>query len=114
MKKNCIAYEKIAFISLYKIKTHICFRVSHRDMNNLQACVVKELETCADPTPANIVDSIFNFIKRVTPCKDVLNAQSAAATGNGATRVSGTFAAVLVILSAIVSCSRQDFFGMVA
>ncbi|XP_011155600.1 27 kDa hemolymph protein [Solenopsis invicta] len=52
-----------------------------RDMNTLQSCVVAELEKCSDPTPANIMDSIFNFIKRVTPCENLLNAQSAAATG---------------------------------
>ncbi|XP_032680817.1 27 kDa hemolymph protein-like [Odontomachus brunneus] len=87
------------------------------DMNNLQACVVKELETCTDPTPANIVDSIFNFVKKVTPCENILNAQSAAATADGtsgAPRVSGAFTVALVILSAIVSCSKQNFFGMIA
>ncbi|XP_014475442.1 PREDICTED: 27 kDa hemolymph protein-like [Dinoponera quadriceps] len=88
------------------------------DMNNLQACMVKELETCPDPTPANIVDSIFNFIKRVTPCENLLNAQSAAATGSGgsgAPRLSSAFTAALVLLSTIASCSRQNyFFGAIA
>lgn len=102
--------------SLHKMKNLL----SHREMNNLQACVVKELETCTDPTPANIVDSIFNYIKKVTPCEGVLNAQSAAATGtegsSGAPRVSGALTAVLVILSAIASsCSRQNYFlGVIA
>lgn len=41
-------------------------------MHRLQACVVKELENCADPTPANLVDSIFNFVKKVTPCQTIL------------------------------------------
>ncbi|XP_011152994.1 27 kDa hemolymph protein isoform X2 [Harpegnathos saltator] len=89
------------------------------DMSNLQACMVKELETCTDPTPANIVDSIFNFIKRVTPCENLLNAQSAAATGkgasgNGAPRVSGAFTAVLVILSVVASCRQNYLFGAIA
>ena len=39
-----------------------------RDFFKLQKCVVKELEKCKEPTPANIVDSLFNFIKKVTPC----------------------------------------------
>ena len=41
-------------------------------MVKLQDCVVKELETCEDPTPANIADSLFNFVKRVTPCEKLL------------------------------------------
>jgi len=39
-----------------------------QDFFELQKCVVKELEKCKEPTPANIVDSLFNFIKKVTPC----------------------------------------------
>lgn len=46
-------------------------------MNSLQACVVNELEKCPDPTPANIMDSIFNFIKRVTPCENLLGETAA-------------------------------------
>lgn len=47
-------------------------------MSKLQTCVVKELEKCSDPTPANIVDSIFNFIRRVTPCQNLITVQNAA------------------------------------
>ena len=49
-------------------------------MSKLQTCVVKELEKCSDPTPANIVDSIFNFIRRVTPCQNLVTVQNAAAS----------------------------------
>lgn len=37
-------------------------------MTELQKCVVKALETCTEPTPANIVDSMFNFVRKMTPC----------------------------------------------
>jgi len=37
-------------------------------MADLQTCVVKALETCSEPTPANIVDSMFNFVRKMTPC----------------------------------------------
>ena len=37
-------------------------------MDDLQKCVVKALETCSEPTPANIVDSMFNFVRKMTPC----------------------------------------------
>lgn len=82
--------------------------ILHRDMTNLQACLVAELEKCTDPTPANIVDSIFNFIKRVTPCENLLNAQTAAATGTqtaGASQVLSVFS-IVAILSTIISYSN--------
>ncbi|XP_076237186.1 27 kDa hemolymph protein-like [Calliopsis andreniformis] len=48
------------------------------DISVVQGCIVRELEKCSDPTPANIVDSIFNFILRVTPCKKLMAIESAA------------------------------------
>lgn len=50
------------------------------DISTVQSCIVKELEKCSDPTPANIVDSIFNFILRATPCKTMVAALNAAPT----------------------------------
>ncbi|XP_011501440.1 PREDICTED: 27 kDa hemolymph protein-like [Ceratosolen solmsi marchali] len=43
-----------------------------RNMDKLQTCVVTALEGCDDPTPANLLDSIFNYIKKVTPCEKML------------------------------------------
>ncbi|KAF2904448.1 hypothetical protein ILUMI_01729 [Ignelater luminosus] len=40
------------------------------DFSKLQTCVVEALEGCEDSTPANIVDALFKFIRRVSPCKD--------------------------------------------
>ncbi|KAL0121920.1 hypothetical protein PUN28_007011 [Cardiocondyla obscurior] len=68
-----------------------------RDMTLLQTCVVTELEKCSDPTPANIMDSIFNFIKRVTPCANLLNAQSAAATGTQSASSASPLGALLTV-----------------
>ncbi|XP_046742036.1 27 kDa hemolymph protein-like [Diprion similis] len=39
-----------------------------RDVEKFQNCTVKVLEECADPTPANVFDSLVNFAKRSTPC----------------------------------------------
>lgn len=52
------------------------------DMSILQACAVRELEKCSDPTPANIVDSIFNYIRRVTPCQNLTSVAKSAAVGS--------------------------------
>lgn len=79
-----------------------------RDMTSLQACVVEELEKCPDPTPANIMDSIFNFVKKVTPCENILKAQSAAATGSASSssRLITTFSILIIIPFIIASYSN--------
>lgn len=45
-------------------------------MADLQKCVVQVLETCTEPTPANIVDSMFNFVRKMTPCANFKNGDS--------------------------------------
>jgi hypothetical protein len=37
-------------------------------MDKLQVCVVKELESCQESTPANLVEAMFKFIRNETPC----------------------------------------------
>jgi hypothetical protein len=72
-------------------------------MADLQVCVVKALETCSEPTPANIVDSMFNFVRKMTPCAKfktdpVLNGK---VDGDGATTT--TVTGVTVIASIFVA-----------
>ena len=50
------------------------------DITTVQSCVVNKLEECSDPTPANIVDSMFNVILEATPCKEFLPNRGAAST----------------------------------
>ncbi|XP_018394256.1 PREDICTED: 27 kDa glycoprotein-like [Cyphomyrmex costatus] len=80
------------------------------DMDKLQTCVVAELEKCPDPTPANIMDSIFNFIKRVTPCENVLSAQSAAATGTQSSASHVGALTIIAILSTVLSVASYSSF----
>ncbi|XP_014274289.1 27 kDa glycoprotein [Halyomorpha halys] len=40
----------------------------------VQKCVVQVLEECSEPTPANIIGSLFDFVRKSTPCKQYLNA----------------------------------------
>lgn len=70
-----------------------------QDMAKLETCVVAELEKCADPTPANIVEAVFKFIKRVTPCGTLLDAQSAATTStqNSGALNMGTLSTVTIL-----------------
>jgi Protein of unknown function (DUF1397) len=39
-----------------------------RDMDKLEECVVKQLETCKESTPANLVEALFRFVRKETPC----------------------------------------------
>jgi len=66
--------------------------------------MVAELEKCKDSTPANIVDSIFNYIKKVTPCEKLLKAQSAAATGTASVgfHVLDVFSIVLLLSTQVI------------
>lgn len=41
-----------------------------QEMDELQTCVVDALEKCEDITPANIVDSMFRFIRNETSCPE--------------------------------------------
>lgn len=40
-----------------------------KQLVELQNCMVAVLETCPRPTSANIVESLFKFIRKATPCK---------------------------------------------
>lgn len=37
-------------------------------MDTLQVCVVQSLEKCEESTPANLVESMFKFVRNETPC----------------------------------------------
>ncbi|KYN37802.1 Interferon-related developmental regulator 1 [Trachymyrmex septentrionalis] len=100
-------------LSVREEETYVCL-MHYRDINKFQTCVVAELEKCPDPTPANIMDSVFNFIKRATPCGNIL-AESAAATGtlSSASHVSALtiIATLSTVLSFVTSYSgkRAEF-----
>lgn len=38
------------------------------DFTKLQNCMVRELEQCDESTPANLVESLFRYIKKGSPC----------------------------------------------
>lgn len=42
------------------------------DMDTLQRCVVKSLEKCEESTPANLVESMFKFVRNETPCGNLV------------------------------------------
>lgn len=40
-------------------------------MDALQICVVKHLEKCEESTPANLVESMFKFVRNETVCGNI-------------------------------------------
>ncbi|XP_068991216.1 27 kDa glycoprotein-like [Neodiprion pinetum] len=50
------------------------------DLQTMQNCVVGQLNECAQRTPSNFINSIFNIIKKESGCAAVLKAHEALAT----------------------------------
>ncbi|KAK0083616.1 hypothetical protein PV325_008528 [Microctonus aethiopoides] len=76
----------------------------------LQECVVKELEKCNDPTPGNMADALFTFVKNATPCHEILQARADASVNydyhddmrSSATKFTGTYSIVLLVATVIL------------
>ncbi|XP_017054572.1 27 kDa hemolymph protein [Drosophila ficusphila] len=72
------------------------------DLQKFESCVVHHLEQCSEITPANIVQSIFRFVKNETDCQAWIAARSnekpillAASTNNTATGLTYSLASTL-------------------
>lgn len=46
------------------------------DIDKLEECVVKELEECKETTPANLMEALFRFVRKETPCKKKVKTNS--------------------------------------
>jgi Protein of unknown function (DUF1397) len=40
-----------------------------KDISQFETCVVAELEKCKESTPANLMEALFRFVRKETPCK---------------------------------------------
>jgi hypothetical protein len=73
-------------------------------MSELQKCVVKALETCSEPTPANIVDSLFNFVRKMIPCTKLKSGdQRVDYTGDNNSAATSRIAGITVLSSTFVT-----------
>lgn len=54
--------------SIDQLPTLIIKEENCHDMDKLEKCVVTELETCKESTPANLVEALFRFVRKETPC----------------------------------------------
>ncbi|XP_016993552.1 27 kDa hemolymph protein [Drosophila takahashii] len=46
------------------------------DLQRFESCVIHHLEQCTEITPANIVQSVFRFVKNETDCQAWMNARA--------------------------------------
>ncbi|EDW00188.1 27 kDa hemolymph protein [Drosophila grimshawi] len=46
------------------------------DLQSFEGCVLHHLEQCAEITPANVVETIFRFVKNETDCKAWMDARA--------------------------------------
>lgn len=67
------------------------------DMHKLEACIVNELEQCKETTPANLVEALFRFVRKETPCK---NYKPISATKDSA--VVNSFSVVSIAISVAI------------
>ncbi|KAH9644916.1 hypothetical protein HF086_014404 [Spodoptera exigua] len=61
-------------------------------------CMVSTLEKCPKPTSANILDSLFNFIRKATPCKQFIKEEKKGAPGSA----TGLAVTATTLLTALV------------
>lgn len=54
------------------------------EMDKLQQCVVGALEKCTESTPANLVESMFKFVRNETPCVNITSKLTKKTSTNGA------------------------------
>ncbi|XP_031641080.1 27 kDa hemolymph protein-like [Contarinia nasturtii] len=73
------------------------------DMDSLQGCVVKSLEKCQESTPANLVESMFKFVRNETPCGNMTSqrASESQLTGNANTQTVSMTSLIASILALI-------------
>ncbi|XP_050095903.1 27 kDa hemolymph protein-like [Anopheles aquasalis] len=79
------------------------------EMTTLQNCMVLALEGCKESTPANLVESLFKFVRRETPCANLTGEAVPRKTGRGNT---GTLsqASVHILLSTLFMAMIAKLF----
>ncbi|KAG8227544.1 hypothetical protein J437_LFUL008416 [Ladona fulva] len=70
-----------------------------KEMTVLQECLVKSLETCQEPTPANIVESMINYLKKSSPCAQYLVESG---SGNIVSPLAQTVISAFIVLVVLV------------
>lgn len=70
VSKTFNKYNESIPTNVDKIPNFIIKEDNCRDMDKLEVCIVAELEQCKESTPANLVEALFRFVRKETPCKN--------------------------------------------
>nr|XP_022911199.1 27 kDa hemolymph protein-like [Onthophagus taurus] len=73
------------------------------DFTKLQNCVTKKLEGCENQTPANVVDSLFKYIKKSLPCSTTTPPQSHSETRKFNPNSGNSFSSMGMFVVSLVS-----------
>ncbi|XP_053687477.1 27 kDa hemolymph protein-like [Sabethes cyaneus] len=73
------------------------------DMDNLRDCFVRVLEDCKESTPANLVESLFKFVRRETPCANFTTPAQAQRRNSGEFTRSSVHVVLITLLMALVA-----------
>lgn len=63
------------------------------------------MERCVETTPANVMDSLFNFIRRHTPCEKLSPKAASASkvsTNDSSSLIASTFIALLTWVTLLI------------
>lgn len=80
------------------------------DMQRLSDCVTSELEKCDEITPANIIESMFRFIKNETICRNELSTahqKSNISSSSSSVTVSSIMGIALLLLALVSTAFRR-------
>lgn len=78
------------------------------DVDRLESCIVKKLETCEEITPANIVESMFRFIKNETICRSVGNKDKQYAENGSNSLIMSLNSLLLLAFTAVVAIFNRQ------
>ncbi|XP_047020578.1 27 kDa hemolymph protein-like [Helicoverpa zea] len=68
--RTCAENIKEGFKSVDEVKS-LTLAQKCAKFDELSSCVVNKLEGCETPTPANMAESLFRFVRKGSPCNDV-------------------------------------------
>lgn len=77
------------------------------DMDSLRDCFVRVLEDCKESTPANLVESLFKFVKKETPCANLTTPAATRYSSNDVSRASVHIMVVTWLLATVAKIIIQ-------
>ena len=68
LNSTFLGYISTETLSLATLPKLVIGEKECADVDALEHCIAKELKTCAETTPLNLVESLFKYIRTESPC----------------------------------------------